>query len=282
MSEMLRSLFGFFAAGGGTVMVTVVLLSVVLFVLVIERLSFLGARPWDWVVPALRRRRAWERTQFLEQIYSARPCLGHLDEGSPTIGAGGARRLSSAEEGEGAARRPVRGRSSSPARSIDTYASAPSRAHAKALLALCHLDPDPIRFFLRRVLERTEQAPPATILLEVEAARLQSVREVRRRLYHLPVLIHTVLLLGLAGALIGLHEAFTGAERFGSSAGTAWETAFGKALVSSRTAIAAALAGVLGAAWVWSRARSILVEIEAAAARLRRAQDRFAPPGEHA
>jgi hypothetical protein len=51
-------------------------------------------------------------------LYSARPCLGQPDKGSPAIGAVGARRFSSAEEGEDAARRPVRGRSSSPAWSI--------------------------------------------------------------------------------------------------------------------------------------------------------------------
>ena len=49
------------------------------------------------------------------RLYSAWTCLRRFDQGSPTLGAGGARRLSSAEEGEGAARRPVRGRSSSPA-----------------------------------------------------------------------------------------------------------------------------------------------------------------------
>ena len=42
-----------------------------------------------------------------------------VNRSSPlTVGAEGARRLSGAEEGEGAARRPMRGRSSSPARSI--------------------------------------------------------------------------------------------------------------------------------------------------------------------
>ena len=51
-------------------------------------------------------------------LYSTRPWLRHFDQGSLTISARGARRLSSAEEGEGAARRPVRGRSSSPARCI--------------------------------------------------------------------------------------------------------------------------------------------------------------------
>ena len=35
----------------------------------------------------------------VEYVYLTRPSLGHLDPGSLTLGAGGARRYSSAEEG---------------------------------------------------------------------------------------------------------------------------------------------------------------------------------------
>src|SRR5688572_28464148 len=58
----------------------------------------------------------------MAKSYTARGPAWDLFSPAPTkahpLGAAGARRLSSAEEGEGAARRPMRGRSSSPARSI--------------------------------------------------------------------------------------------------------------------------------------------------------------------
>jgi hypothetical protein len=77
VNETLRSVQAFLERGGYPITILLVLLSIALWTLVVERAVALGEAPWELVVPRLRRKRLLARALFQDAFgaYTAVPTL---------------------------------------------------------------------------------------------------------------------------------------------------------------------------------------------------------------